>query len=87
MPLTGAVYSPFHDGTWWRRWWEANRQQFPDSGAIPIPEVEKTRHGWNYTPFPENVDTLDGLLALAGELLSKQLAPSTWGRKGPTPES
>jgi len=65
---TGVEYSIFHDGAWWRRWWEANRQQFPDEvRTTPIFFLEKTNYGRRYTPFPENVDTLQGKLALAGE--------------------
>ena len=66
--LTDVKYSPFHDGAWWRRWWEANRSQFDAAvQAIPIPVFEKTAHGKGHVPFPEDIDTLQGKLNLAGE--------------------
>ena len=62
--LTGVLYSSFHDGAWWRRWWEANKTRFPEEAQrIPIPDLPKTEHGKNYTPFPEQLETLDGKIA------------------------
>jgi beta-lactamase regulating signal transducer with metallopeptidase domain len=51
--LTGVTFSPDHDGAWWRRWWEANRDQLPDDvKAIPIPVLEKPKDGGRKTPLP-----------------------------------
>ena len=59
--LTGVEYSPYHDGAWWRRWWEANKHRFPpEAQAIPIPVYPKSAHGKSYRPFPANMDTFDG---------------------------
>ena len=61
--ITSVKYSPFHDGAWWRRWWERNKGMYP--GRVqqqPIPEFPKTAHGKTYTPYPEYLDALDGLL-------------------------
>lgn len=67
--LTGVPYSPFHDGPWWRRWWEANRERFPDEvQKLAIPHFAKTKHGEAYVPFPPDTDTLQGKLRLC-ELL------------------
>lgn len=56
-------YSPFHDGPWWRRWWEANKTRFPQEVQdIPIPDLPKTDHGRAHVPFPEDIDTADGKL-------------------------
>ncbi|HEX4146522.1 MAG TPA: TIGR03067 domain-containing protein [Pirellulales bacterium] len=72
--LTGVEYSPFHDGAWWRRWWEANRQNYPEEvSTTPIPELAKTEHGGHYTPFPEQWETLEGKLAAAGAILKADL--------------
>jgi len=36
--LTGVHYVFYHDGPWWRRWWENNKARFPkDIQEIPIP--------------------------------------------------
>lgn len=29
--LTGVPYSPLHDGSWWKLWWDAHRQELPES--------------------------------------------------------
>ena len=72
--LTGVAYSPFHDGAWWRRWWEAHRREYPEElSAAPIPELEKTEHGRHYTPFPKDFETLAGKLAAAGAILKADL--------------
>lgn len=69
-PLTGARYNRFHDGAWWRRWWEANKSRYPeDVRSIAIPAIPKTKHGQNYTPLPETAETLEGRL----DLLVQQL--------------
>lgn len=61
--ITQVEYSPYHDGAWWRRWWEKNKSRFPEEvQKIPIPDLPKTEHGKNHTPFPENMDTLEGQL-------------------------
>ncbi len=62
-PLTKVEYSQFHDGAWWRRWWEAHKHEFPaEVQAIAIPNFDKTDNGQNYVPFPANTDTLQGKL-------------------------
>lgn len=67
---TGVEYSEFHDGAWWRRWWETNKARFPkEVQAIPIENFPKTAHGKNYTPFPSNLDTHEGRV----EFLTVQL--------------
>ena len=38
--ITGVEYSEFHDGAWWRRWWEANRAaRFPGGERHADPGV------------------------------------------------
>ncbi len=62
--LTDVKYSPYHDGAWWRRWWDQNKSRFPkDVQNIPIPDLPKTEHGKRHRPFPEDLDTLDGKMA------------------------
>ena len=61
--MTGVGYSPFHDGAFWKRWWERNKTNFPEEvQKIKIPELPKTTHGKTYVPYPEKMETLDGLL-------------------------
>ena len=62
--ITGVKYSPFHDGAWWRRWWEKNRGRYPEEvRKIPVPDLPKTDAGRKHRPFPEDLDTLDGKIA------------------------
>ncbi len=61
--LTKVSYTSFHDGAWWRRWWEKNKSKYPEKVRdLPIPDLPKTAHGGDYTPFPESMDTLKGQL-------------------------
>ncbi len=61
--VTDVGYSPYHDGGWWRRWWEKNKSKYPeDVRNRPIPDLPKTAHGRSYTPFPEDMDTVKGQL-------------------------
>lgn len=61
VDLTGVEYSPYHDGAWWRRWWDANKHRFPpEVQATPIPDYPKSVHGKSYRPFPANMDTFEG---------------------------
>ncbi len=70
--LTGVEYSKFHDGAWWRRWWESNKDRFPEEvQAIPIENFPKTAHGKNYTPFPSDLDTHEGRVKFLIEQLRK----------------
>jgi predicted esterase len=89
---TGVSYSPYHDGAWWRRWWEANKQRFPDEVAtLTIPQLPKTQHGKQHEPFPEDMDTLEGKLrflhrVLAGDTRAElsDLASAIAEHKDPT---
>jgi serine/threonine protein kinase/predicted esterase len=70
--LTGVKYSKFHDGAWWRRWWETNKARFPDEAqAIPIQTFPKTSDGKKYTPFPSDLDTHEGRVRFMTEQLRK----------------
>jgi serine/threonine protein kinase/predicted esterase len=67
--ITGVEYSPYHDGAWWRRWWDTNKSRYPkDVQDRPIPNFPKTAHGKTYKPFPEDMDTLAGKLANFSQL-------------------
>jgi beta-lactamase regulating signal transducer with metallopeptidase domain/predicted esterase len=62
--LTDVDYSAFHDGAWWRRWWEKNKANYPDDvQRTPIPDLPKTAHGRSFEPFPESMETLEGKMA------------------------
>jgi predicted esterase len=60
-PLTGVEYSPYHDGAWWRRWWEKNKSRYPEEVQnIVIPDLPKTESGKAHKPYPEELDSLEG---------------------------
>jgi predicted esterase len=68
---TGVSYSPYHDGAWWRRWWETNKAKFPKEVArLTIPEFPKTEHGKTHEPFPEDMDSLEGKLRFLHRVLA-----------------
>ncbi|MCE5341198.1 MAG: ankyrin repeat domain-containing protein [Planctomycetaceae bacterium] len=61
--ITGVDYSPFHDGTWWHRWWQKNKTNYPQQvQGTSIPELPKTSNGRSYTPYPDDIDMVDGLI-------------------------
>jgi predicted esterase len=40
--LTGVRFDESHDGAWWRRWWEKNRERYPETvRALEIPDLSK----------------------------------------------
>lgn len=44
--LTGVTFDASHDGTWWRAWWQRNREKYPEAVRrieIPAPQ-ERPRH-------------------------------------------
>jgi predicted esterase len=70
--LTDVQSSRFHDGAWWRRWWEENKSNFPEEvRAIPIPDFPKTAQARNYVPFPENLDTFEGVVGYITRMFEK----------------
>jgi beta-lactamase regulating signal transducer with metallopeptidase domain/predicted esterase len=76
--LRALTAVPFHnltDGAFWRRWWQRNRNDYSLIGNdAEIPVLPKTEHGQNYVPYPESVDTVDGRVALLGELWNQHVA-------------
>ncbi len=61
--ITGVSYSPFHDGSWWRRWWQKNKANYPEQvRRASVPDLPKTSHGSSFTPYPEDIDTPDGMI-------------------------
>ncbi|MCL2622169.1 MAG: hypothetical protein FWD31_00775, partial [Planctomycetaceae bacterium] len=76
--MTGVRYSQFQDGAFWKRWWERNKAIFPEEvQRIEIPELPKTTHGKSYEPYPEKMETLDGLL----EYLCERFSPENFTAK------
>ena len=70
---TGIDFSPFHDGAWWRRWWDANRDRYPhEVRSLSVPDLKKTKRGLRYTPFPSDSDTLQGKLKLGPRMLAEE---------------
>jgi hypothetical protein len=70
--LTGVKYSRFHDGPWWRRWWEANKAELPaEVRGMSIPDFPKTWHGARYqSPYPEGIDSLQGKLRMLADMVA-----------------
>ena len=75
-PLTGVRYDATHHGPWWRKWWKANKERFPqDVQALAIPDLPKTAEGKAFAkdpPDPASIildPTLDQLL----DRLTKQV--------------
>jgi predicted esterase len=59
--ITGVQYSPYHDGAWWRRWWEKNKSRYPEEvQSIEIPDLAKTKSGKAHKPYPEELDNVEG---------------------------
>ena len=49
--VTGVAYSKHHDGAWWKRWWEKNRDSMPAHlRNQDIPELTKTAQSKAYVP-------------------------------------
>lgn len=73
--LTQVKYSAFHDGAWWKKWWQENKKNYPkEVQNIPIPELPKTEHGKTYVPYPPEMQSIEGQLkALREQYESMQL--------------
>ncbi|MCP4711554.1 MAG: hypothetical protein GY869_23290 [Planctomycetes bacterium] len=62
-PLTGVPYSSFHDGAFWRRWWEKNKSQYSNEvQELVIPDLPKTDNWAKHTPYSEELETIEGRL-------------------------
>lgn len=81
--ITGVRYSEFHDGAWWRRWWAANKKNYPaDVRALTIPDLPKTENGKEHVPYPENLDTFEGRTAYLAQMIRKGKLSETTGMWG-----
>lgn len=70
---TKVRYSRWHDGSWWRKWWDRNQHQFsPASQKFPILDLPKTLHGQTYQPIEWDIETREGRQALGKHLLEHQ---------------
>ena len=70
---TKVRYSKWHDGPWWRRWWEENRERFSmEAQSFPILDLPETPNGKVYRPVPFDIETSDGRQALALQLLEQR---------------
>jgi predicted esterase len=58
--LTGVEYDKAHDGAWWRRWWEKNKEKYPEVvRAVEIPELSKKRPRAEQAPADPLADMAD----------------------------
>jgi RNA polymerase sigma factor (sigma-70 family) len=59
-PLTGVEYDKAHDGAWWRRWWEKNKERYPEAvRALEGPKVSKGRQRAAQAPAAPPADEAD----------------------------
>jgi predicted esterase len=79
-PLTGVRYDDLHHGPWWRKWWQANKDRFPEEvRALPIPEFPKTAEGRQFAAKPLDPatvilePTLDDLLSRIKRQISGEM--------------
>ncbi|HEY1601279.1 MAG TPA: hypothetical protein VGG64_16880 [Pirellulales bacterium] len=85
--MANVEQDAFHDGAWWRRWWEQHKAEYPaDVRAIPIPRFDKSDFGRRRKPYPDDIDTLQAKLRLAPELVAAWKSYNASGRAGPQPE-
>jgi predicted esterase len=58
--LTGVRYDESHDGAWWRRWWEKNKERYPAAvRALEIPKFSKKRQAVEQAPADPLADVAD----------------------------
>jgi serine/threonine protein kinase len=70
---TQVRYSTFHDGLWWRNWWDRNQDRFSDEAkAIPIPVYPKTAAGAKIQSIDEDIETHAGRVALAERIIRRK---------------
>lgn len=79
-PLTAVPYDDEHDGTWWRQWWNDNRERFGDVGKQDIPKIERSP---DYQPTPpEPLKGLTESLARGDMMSAYSFAERLHGRDG-----
>jgi RNA polymerase sigma-70 factor (ECF subfamily) len=58
--LTGVEFDVSHNGAWWRRWWEKNRQRFPEAvRSLEIPAIPKSAHAPEPAPADPMAEVAD----------------------------
>ena len=58
--LTGVEYDKAHDGAWWRRWWEKNKERYPGvAQALEVPGLSKKRQRAEPAPAHPLADVAD----------------------------
>jgi predicted esterase len=58
--LTGVEYDASHDGAWWRRWWDKNKQRYPtDAQSQDIPKVPAKKPRAGQAPADPPADVAD----------------------------
>ncbi len=70
--LAEVRFSSYHDGAWWRAWWEGNKSRYAEEvQKIPIPDLPKTAHGRSYRPYEADLESFEGLAALMRDEIRK----------------
>jgi hypothetical protein len=76
--MTGVKYCVFHDGAFWKRWWEKNKKNYSgEIQKIKIPELPKTEFGKTYSPYPIETETLQGQLLFC-QAHAKRVKNTRW---------
>jgi predicted esterase len=58
--LTGVQYDESHDGAWWRRWWEKNKERYPEAvRTLEIPKLPKRQQVAARAPADPLADVAD----------------------------
>ena len=58
--LTSVQYDESHDGAWWRRWWEKNKERYPEAvRALAIPKLPKKPQLAEQAPADPLADVAD----------------------------
>jgi predicted esterase len=58
--LTGVEYHESHDGAWWRRWWQKNKEKYPPAvRALEVPKLPAKRRPAAQAPDDPLADVAD----------------------------
>lgn len=69
-PITGVSYDGTHDGAWWRKWWNENRERLPveiRNAEIPTLKIAAKPDPNTTVPDEEDVADVPGTEILGGD--------------------
>jgi predicted esterase len=86
-PLTGVSYDPSHNGAWWRKWWNDNRERLPAEirdAEIPTIKIAVKPDPNKEVPDEEDVADIPGTEVLADG--SRDMRALLAGPRGEAPK-